>query len=249
VDYLPFCYTSKTGYSLVWDHIRHVFESGNFAGLPSFEAIPYLSGEFSRSLQHPELEYTLATSATKISGNLVIRHEHKFAGNLLPLEVFRLPFRICPHQSTATGPPDDNPNFRRNWNKGKNGLNGAVFMHTILGAFPDESMGAQLAKKHLKENEWKKMSPSDEKDIELISSVKSGPASFRCRSCPTRWTVNDFDGRELKVTAWHCFYGDIVSAAKVWPWLVRREAHNLGKKTRNSEYWSQGRTIREFQIV
>ncbi|KAK4168420.1 hypothetical protein QBC43DRAFT_310206 [Cladorrhinum sp. PSN259] len=249
VDYLPFCHASKTGYSLVWDHIRHVFESDEFASLPSFEAIPYLSGEFSRSLQHPELEYTLATSATKISGNLVIRHEHKFAGNLLPLEVFRLPFRICPHQSTATGPPDDNPILRRNWSKGKKDLNGAFFMHTILGAFPGELIGTQLAKKHLKEHEWKKMSPLDEKDIKLINSGKSGSVSFWCRFCPTKWTVNaSDDGREFKVTAWHCFYGDIVSAAKVWPWFVRREAYNLGKKTRNSEYWSQGRTIREFQI-
>ncbi|KAK3986091.1 hypothetical protein QBC44DRAFT_248915 [Cladorrhinum sp. PSN332] len=272
IDYLPFSHNYKTGYSLVWQHIKNAFDSQEFNSHTRRKIvdIPYLSGEFEN--RTPQISYNLVSSAKRIHQNLILKHEHGFTffpekdnnKQINPLEALGLPIRICPHQSTSTSPPHDrwfDPNStkrRSKSRKGKEDLNSPLFSHSILGAFPLEKL---IGDSTLKAGEYmsararyfRKPTPSEQKEIDLINAGKRGLV-FSCRSCPTRWKVDYDDDDEkrqaqLRVTAWHCFYGNAWSSFRIWPSFVRREAETLGKSTRNSEYYaSQKRTIREFQI-
>ncbi|KAK4221466.1 hypothetical protein QBC38DRAFT_504883 [Podospora fimiseda] len=242
IDYLPFAAGYKTGYSLVWDHIRHVIET--IPQAPQEEEkkdISYLSGEF-ETLYPLKIVYNLCTSAYRLNQNLILKHQHKFRAlnnrhAILPWEVLNLPLRICPHQSTVSRGPPHKPDMRR---KGGEDLNSPLFTLTILNAFSGDNTG------YLKNKEFKKLTAGEQKDLE--DSAAQGHV-FQCRSCPTRWKVSHDDRKgELVVTAWHCFYEDILSAAKVWTCLVRREVFNLGKNTRNSEWWNKKQSFRDFQI-
>ncbi|KAK4459823.1 hypothetical protein QBC42DRAFT_230825 [Cladorrhinum samala] len=244
VEYLPFSDVEKGGYSLVWYHVKHALEAGELG---------YLNGEFEHVYRGDRVRYSLSSEAKRINGNVVLKHVHRFAANrpgpavLTPADVLELPFRICPHQSTSTDAPLSSKVTRPTKKKGDRDLNAPLFTHTLVKAFPARLQSKTQTEE--KEVEFKKPTPMEQEDMEAVDSGEKDLV-FRCRSCPTKWKVehDSKNGGALKVTTWHCFYEDIQSATKVWPWLVRREDRSLGRKKRNSEFWKQGRSIREFEI-
>ncbi|KAI0016594.1 hypothetical protein F4780DRAFT_672687 [Xylariomycetidae sp. FL0641] len=244
IDYL--LHTESDRYSLVLAHIRHVLDN---TAPESTASIPYLANSFDGSAKN--LKYTVTSSGRRIKGNVVLKHEYVFQSNtarpqLRLSHILGLPFRICPHQSTEQMPAqpnmhmDTNPGGCRNTAK----RNKPLFTHSLASVFPT-SLRTGMPKK----DAFQDPSP---KELEMMMAANRQPGNclFHCRACPTKWKVeyNTRNGGELKVTAWHCFFGDRWSALKMWPWFVRREGKSLGPSTRNSEFWSQSRTIRAFEI-
>ncbi|KAI0475495.1 hypothetical protein GGR56DRAFT_516122 [Xylariaceae sp. FL0804] len=275
IDYLPRAEPGDGGgvgggYSLVLAHVRHALDTtappasaDDHAGVP----IEYLAGSF--EIPHPAARYVFTSSGRRVGarGDLVLRHEYSFqsrpsraAGSrsrvgVLPLKAAHvlggpLPLRICPHHSTATEPTGD-PDWQ---------LNGPLLTSSILVAFPAAALGDVP-----KAGTFRKPTPS-EHDLMARATAGEEDVTFRCHSCPTKWKVRYEEGggaggggrkgagpgkerpAELKITTWHCFYHDHWSTLRVWPWFIRREATNLGKDKRNSEYGSQSRTYADFRI-
>ncbi|KAI1084847.1 hypothetical protein F5B20DRAFT_523485 [Whalleya microplaca] len=238
IDYLPRSEDGR-GYSVVFDHIKHVMSS---TSPDSDSPIEYLDGSF--EVPHPRLHYTVSTTAGRINGNLVIQHDYLFRPLspktlLKARDVLDLPFRVCPHQSTTTeGPPhnryttDDKPN-------------GPLLTHSIAATLPvSERVGVG------KPSVFRKPTSLE---LQMMSSADRGEeVTYRCRACPTKWQVVSAQGngtkKELRIKVFHCFYKELYMAARVWPSFVRREGELLGKGKRNSEFWSQAKTYVDFDI-
>ncbi|KAK4222434.1 hypothetical protein QBC38DRAFT_489883 [Podospora fimiseda] len=277
IDYWPFSACIGGGYSLIWEHIRRVMagEQGVEELNGEFENVYRVAGgrvqyrlksegmrtpgngdvvlrhvhRFGRRiLEEGEKPGTKEIEMGKAKGQGKEKGGNK-TERLIPADILELPFRICPHQSTATDAPLSSKVTKPTKKKGDRDYNGPFFTYTLVKAFPKELQDKTRTKKD-KVVEFKNPTQLELKDMEAIDAgdIKDLPA-FRCRSCPTKWKVEwEEDNEELKVTSWHCFYQDVQSAEKVWPWLVRTEATNLGRKRRNSEFWKQGRMIKEFEI-
>ncbi|KAI1382428.1 hypothetical protein F4677DRAFT_458540 [Hypoxylon crocopeplum] len=240
VDYLPKGKDGR-GYSLVFDHIDYALGS---TSPTSNSPIDYLSGSF--QVPTPNLIYTLSSSARRVGCNLILRHDYNLSPSsprtpLKAIDVLSLPLRICPHQTTETGPPpksryttDTNPNS-------------PLCTHSIVSAFPTfHRAGVPQASAFRKPTLLERR---------MMTSADGGEdVVFKCRFCPTKWRVEyqggaGGDGRDgLTITVFHCFFKDLSSAAKSWPRFVRREGELLGKGKRNSEFWSQGRTYADFKV-
>ncbi|KAI0833939.1 hypothetical protein F5Y06DRAFT_181572 [Hypoxylon sp. FL0890] len=239
VDYLPQG-EDGLGYSLVWPHIKVAMTS---TSLDSTEPIDYLSGSF--LVPHPYLNYTVSSSARRVNGNLILRHDYNFSP-LLPepplkaTDIIDLPFRICPHQTTSRDPPPEN-----NYTDSK--LNGPLLTHSIVSAFP-----VSKRTNAPESDAFRKPTPVESRL--MASAGNDEEIIFRCRFCPTKWRVayargNKSDRRdELIVAVFHCFYKQLSSAARYWHWFVRREGVSLGRERRNSEFWSPGRFYRDFKM-
>ncbi|KAH8204186.1 hypothetical protein TruAng_001606 [Truncatella angustata] len=240
IDYYP--KSELGGYSLVFDHIKHVIETTS----PNSSCpIEYLSGSF--QIPNPNLHYTLSTSSRGINGNIIIRHDYVFrtSSPKMPLkvtDVLGLPLRICPHQSTTTMTP---PSGRYTRNPSPNG---PLFTHSIAYAFPVSQRTGVPQNKI-----FRKPTPLEE---QMLRSLDLGEEKImRCRCCPTKWDVNYSEARasstagrgELTITVWHCLYSQLYMAARVWPWFVRREGQLLGKSKMNTEFWSQTRSFADFK--
>ncbi|KAK9776274.1 hypothetical protein SCAR479_07180 [Seiridium cardinale] len=230
------------GYSLVFDHIRQVFETT--APNSSLE-VEYLCGAY--EIPHPNFHYTISTSGRRLNGNLVVQHEYVFQSQssktpLKPTDVLNLPLRVCPHQSTTVVAPTEA-------RYAKNKLNSPLFTYSITCAFPVAQRTSVPPRKN-----FRNPTPLEEQMLVAIDTEEN--PILRCRYCPTKWKVEYADGsasralgaHELKVTVWHCFYNELYRAAKVWPWFVRRGALNLGKSKMNTEFWSQTRSFVDFEV-
>ncbi|KAI1383616.1 uncharacterized protein F4822DRAFT_434730 [Hypoxylon trugodes] len=239
IDYLPQG-KDGLGYGLVFDHIKQAMST---ASPDSSVPIEHLSGSF--RVPHPYLNYSVSSSARRIEGNLVLRHEYCFSHSsravLKATDILDLPFRICPHQTVIVEPPPKN-RYIRNSNS-----NGPLFTHSIVSAFP-VLRRAGVPKPCV----FRKSTPLER---QMMFSADNGEdVIFKCRSCATKWKVeylrgSDGEGRaEIRIAVYHCFFKELYSAARCWPWLVRREGELLGEGKRNSEYWSQGRSYSDFKI-
>ncbi|KAI0148248.1 hypothetical protein F4776DRAFT_306400 [Hypoxylon sp. NC0597] len=240
VDYLPQS-EDGLGFSLVFYHIKEVMAS---TPPDSNGPIEYLSGSF--RVPHPHLNYTVSSSARRINGNLILRHDYHFSplSSKTPLkatDILDLSFRICPHQTTSRDAPPQNRYIK------SSKLNGPLFTHSIVSSFPTS--------KRTGVPKTSAFRPPTSLESKQMASVDNDEAViFKCRSCPTKWQVkysssNARDEREeLVATVFHCFHKDIYSAAKSWRFFVRREGGLLGEGKRNSEFWSQGRTYPDFKI-
>ncbi|KAK0653985.1 hypothetical protein QBC41DRAFT_386880 [Cercophora samala] len=222
------------GYILALPHIERCFQLAgdlNNDKAPNFD---WLDGSYNASF--PKFEYSLASSASFIGRNLVLRHEHLFSSTsdaLNPSDILAMPFRICPHQSTAQ-------DYRRAFDGV--GRNRRLFTFTITSAFP----AGQRPK--VKSTTFR---PCTSSENNHIRAVRGGMVDvvFKCQLCPTKWMVEG-EGPELLVTAWHCFYENVVSASKVWPWFVRRDCEWVSISTMNCEYIGEPRDedMRPFQV-
>ncbi|OTA63153.1 hypothetical protein K449DRAFT_381655 [Hypoxylon sp. EC38] len=240
IDYLPQG-EDGLGYSLVFYHIKEAM-----ASTPPDSSTPIddLSGSF--KVPHPHLNYTVSSSARRINGNLILRHDYQFSplSSMTPLKVtdiLDLPFRICPHQTTSRDTPPENRYIKTAK------LNGPLFTHSIVSAFPTS--------KRTGVPKTSAFRPPTSLETKQMASADNGEdVIFKCRSCPTKWQVkyaggNKRDeGEKLVVTAFHCFSKEIYSAARSWRSFVRREGGLLGEGKRNSEFWSQGKTYPDFKI-
>ncbi|KAI1445267.1 hypothetical protein F5Y02DRAFT_128368 [Annulohypoxylon stygium] len=237
VEYLPQNEVGL-GYSLVFDHIKHVMAS---TPDDSNSPIDYLAGSF--QVPHPYLNYTVSSSARRINRNLVLRHDYCFTSakqSLKAADILELPFRICPHQTTCTDQSTAS-RYMRDWIS-----NGPLFTHSIASAFPTAPKA-----KTAKTSVFRK--PTVQEQRQMTSANQDRDFIFKCRSCPTKWRVRYTGGGgnvrdELTVSVFHCFSKELYSAANSWRWFVRREGHVLGKGKRNSEFWSVGRTYPDFAI-
>lgn len=82
---------------------------------------------------------------------------------------------------------------------------------------------------------------------QMEAAEAGGEVLWKCRGCTTKFSVM-LEESGLVVGTWHYFGPDLFHASKYWPWLVRREAYNLGKDKRNSEFWYQTRNVPDFKI-
>ncbi|KAI1205867.1 uncharacterized protein F4807DRAFT_254704 [Annulohypoxylon truncatum] len=241
IEYLP-QNEDGFGYSLVFAHIKHAMTS---TPEDSNSPVDYLSGSF--RVPHPNLNYTVTSSARRISRNLVLQHDYCFSPSskrlLKAADIFDLPFRICPHQTTSTDQPVFN-RYTRNSTP-----NGPLLIHSIVSAFP-----AARRVKIPKAGGFRE--PTVLEKRQMTSAESEEGFIFKCRSCPTKWRVRYADtsggkgiGRdELTVSVFHCFSKELYSAATSWRWFVRREGQLLGKEKRNSEFWSVGRSYPDFKV-
>ncbi|KAI1409073.1 hypothetical protein F5Y13DRAFT_182302 [Hypoxylon sp. FL1857] len=240
VDYLPQG-EDGLGYSLVFSHIKEAMASTP----PNSNApIEYLSGCF--QVPHPYLSYTVSSSACRINGNLILRHEYCFSPSssktaLKAADILDLPFRICPHQTTSKDPPPHNRYIS------SSNPNGPLLTHSIVSAFP-------ISKRESIPKIGVFRQPTSLETKQMTAADNGEDLTFKCRSCPTKWKVRYVRGNKrgerekLAVTVFHCFSKELYSAAKYWRSFVRREGELLGEGKRNSEFWSQGRTYPDFKI-
>ncbi|KAI1101485.1 hypothetical protein F4804DRAFT_343970 [Jackrogersella minutella] len=200
--------------------------------------IEYLSGSF--KVPHPCLNYTVSSSARRVSGNLIIRHDYRFSHSS-PRSPLRVSVAgICSHQTTSTDPPAHNRYIS------SSNPNGPLLTHSIVSAFP-MSQRTDIPKAGVFRQ------PTSLERQQMTSADNGLDVIFKCRYCPTEWRTSIVGGKgtgrgELTVSVFHSFSKELHSAAKSWRWFVRREGELLGKGKRNSEFWSVGKTYPDFRV-
>ncbi|KAE8356069.1 hypothetical protein BDV28DRAFT_161970 [Aspergillus coremiiformis] len=236
IDYWP--QTASGGYSVVWAHILHAFQSQ-----PPSEPSPPIDlfdGDF--TFHHGAVTYRLCSSAHWVNRNLVLTQQHRLRNldsrskALRAVDITSLPFRVCPHLSTTTAPPPKTYHSR-------NGVSNSPFLTNIITrAFPPN-----LRKGIPRPRVFRALNPSEQRQIADVEM--KADFLWRCRSCPTKFRVRyeELTG-EIVVTAWHSFGRALYQARQFWSCLVRREGPTLGSAERNSEYYSTARTWADFDI-
>lgn len=241
IDYMP--HDSLKGYSLVFPHVQQALQASD-PPMPSDglgPSLDQLGGNF--TIQCADVAYTLQSSARRIQGNLIIKHEHSLQTLiskrvLRATDVLSLPLRLCPHQTTSTQHP---PHSRHT---GSSLPNGPVLTHAIVAAFP-----AALRTGAPRSSAFRRPTPL-ERD-QMAAADAGDDVLWRCRSCPTKFQIHhgsDNEGGELVITAWHCFGHDMYSAQKYWRMFVRREGEMLGKTKRNSEFYRLSKSVPDFSF-
>ncbi|XXG95045.1 hypothetical protein Hte_001305 [Hypoxylon texense] len=226
-------------YSFVFDDTEHVAASVSpHSDSPTY----YLAGLF--GVPHPSLDYTISSFSSRVGGNLVLRHDHRFslssstaARALKAVDVLgSTPLGICPHQTTLGTLPKSRQSKSRD-------LVGPLFTHSIVSAFPATlTIGTPKASAFRKPTSLEK---------QMMTSSNSGKhVTHKCHSCPTKWAVEYHkSGRgQLTITVFQCFFEEPYSSSKCWPWFVRREGKFLDEEQRNSEFWGPGRSHVDFNV-
>ncbi|KNG48669.1 kinase-like protein [Stemphylium lycopersici] len=245
----------RRGYSLVYPHIQSALSLTSTHAQKGSEASPpiaFLSGAFSTSFPNSNVTVRLSSSARRVDGNLIIRHEHVFqatrrkdkkngggaCGALCAKDMLQglPPIYLCPHQTTDPSRPRESSRYIKSDER-----NSIMFTHTLVSAFPTS------LRCPVHQASFRKPTRSE---VEAMAS--DDDAIFCCRSCPTKYTTqyergSDGNG-ELRITSWHCFGRDELHARRYWKMFVRREGWNLGRDKRNDEWWSPGGYVPDFDV-
>ncbi|KAI1456642.1 hypothetical protein F4805DRAFT_431919 [Annulohypoxylon moriforme] len=239
VEFLPLN-EDGFGYNLVGEHIRYVMRS---TPIDSDSPIEYLSGL--HQVPHPYLDYTVASSARRINGDLVLRHDHRFSLSsaerpLKAADILGIPFRICTHLTTSTDQPVMNRETRYAT------PNGPLLTYSVVSAFPADQRAEMPGSDVFRE-------PTVEEELQMTSADRDRDFVFRCHGCLTKWRVRYADGKgngcgELTISAFHCFSKDMWEASRYFRWLVRRNGYSVGKGLKNDEFFSMGRNYPDFEV-
>jgi hypothetical protein len=219
-----------TGYSLVFPHINGVFIHPSSAKTLSANVTVTTNQNF---------KYTLESSASWINHNLVLRHLHTFSpgsstASLRLDDLLNLPLQLCAHQSTTRDLP-----VKQRYTPDRPAIS-PVLTHAICSAFPPEKR-TNVPKASV----FRAPSPLEQK--QMAAADEGEGVIWKCRGCTTKYHVAFVKG-DVLITTWHCFGRDLPHAKQYFGWMVRREAYNLGKTKRNSEFWYQSRTVPDFKI-
>ncbi|KAL4802017.1 hypothetical protein BDV18DRAFT_148061, partial [Aspergillus unguis] len=235
MDYWP--QTPDGGYSVVYPHIKSAFETRPDSSDSS--AIDLFAGDF--TIQQGAVTFQLTSSASWIDRNLILKQQFRLTksnGTLNALDITSLPLRLCAHLTTSTAQPPEVLLYRC----AQSSANGYLLTHAISSAFP-----APLQKGVASPKAFRTPSPAEK--AQMDSGAGEPGFIWACRACPTKFRVEYHGNRgELAIIIWHCFGREFYKAHEYWKMFARREATNLGKGKRNSEFYVCSRSLPAFRV-
>jgi hypothetical protein len=251
IDYLPRKVggdggdDEQRGWSLLFPHIVEAMKaSSSHAQKGQYGApISLLSGDFSTIFPNMSVGLRLSSSARRVDGNLVVRHEFTFQTlkqkrvRLCAKDILSLPLYICPHQCTTTTGPREESHFIKN-----EGRNSPLFAYAVVSAFPQQQQSSFVP------SLFRNPTPHERKAMDAADQAgQQHSPVWSCRSCSTKYRVELLQNSDLRILSWHCFGRDLQHASRYWRFFVRREGKMMSRTKRNDEWWSPTGVV-DFEV-